>query len=83
MARLTSAGATSSCSPTIASCGRIDTFLDERSGYFFEMNPSGLMARLADRRNGMTTAQWDGIWNARVTAATSAGPSRSKSRSAR
>ena len=22
----------------------IDTFLDERSGYFFEMNPSGLMA---------------------------------------
>jgi hypothetical protein len=28
----------------------IDTFLDERSGYFFEMNPSGLMA--------CTCAEW-------------------------
>ena len=45
-----SAAATSSCSPTTASCGRIDTFLDERSGYFFEMNPSGLMADARVRR---------------------------------
>ena len=40
----TSGAATSSWGPTTGSCGRIDTFLDARSGYFFEMNPSGLMA---------------------------------------
>jgi len=44
---------------------RIDTFLDERSGYFFEMNPSGLMADAVFGTNGMNRA-WDGIWNARV-----------------
>jgi hypothetical protein len=44
---------------------RIDTFLDERSGYFFEMNPSGLMADAVFGINGMNRA-WDGIWNARV-----------------
>jgi hypothetical protein len=32
---------------------RIDTFLDERSGYFFEMNPSGLMADAVFGMNGM------------------------------
>ena len=31
---------------------RIDTFLDERSGYFFEMNPSGLMADAVFGVNG-------------------------------
>ena len=43
----------------------IDTFLDERTGYFFEMNPSGLMA---DSLMGATSnnRQWDGIWDARV-----------------
>jgi hypothetical protein len=44
---------------------RIDTFLDEQSGYFFEMNPSGLMADAVFNVNGMNRA-WDGIWNARV-----------------
>ena len=44
---------------------RIDTFLDERSGYFFEMNPSGLMADAVFGVNG-TNRAWDGIWNARV-----------------
>jgi hypothetical protein len=44
---------------------RIDTFLDERSGYFFEMNPSGLMADAVFGVNGMNRA-WDGIWNARA-----------------
>jgi hypothetical protein len=44
---------------------RIDTFLDERSGYFFEMNPSGLMADAVFGVNGMNRA-WDGIWDARV-----------------
>jgi hypothetical protein len=43
----------------------IDTFLDERSGYFFEMNPSGLMADSLFGINGDNRA-WDGIWNARV-----------------
>ena len=43
----------------------IDTFLDERSGYFFEMNPSGLMADSVFNANGDNRA-WDGIWNARV-----------------
>ncbi|MGE0445135.1 MAG: DUF5916 domain-containing protein [Vicinamibacterales bacterium] len=43
----------------------IDTFLDARSGYFFEMNPAGLMADSAFGING-DNRQWDGIWNARV-----------------
>ncbi len=43
----------------------IDTFLDARSGYFFEMNPSGLMADSWFGVNGDNRA-WDGIWNARV-----------------
>jgi hypothetical protein len=43
----------------------IDTFLDARSGYFFEMNPSGLMADSLFGLNG-DNRQWDGIWTARV-----------------
>ena len=43
----------------------IDTFLDGRSGYFFEMNPSGMMADALMGVNGDNRA-WDGIWNARV-----------------
>lgn len=43
----------------------IDTFLDERSGYFFEMNPSGLMADSLFGVNGDNRA-WDGIWDATV-----------------
>ncbi len=43
----------------------IDTFLDARSGYFFEMNPSGLMGDSLLGVNG-ENRQWDGIWNARV-----------------
>ncbi|MBI3049083.1 MAG: carbohydrate binding family 9 domain-containing protein [Acidobacteria bacterium] len=42
----------------------IDTFLDGRSGYFFEMNPSGLMADSLIGING-ENRQWDGIWDAR------------------
>ena len=42
----------------------IDTFLDGRTGYFFEMNSSGLMS---DELIGATSRsrEWDGIWNAR------------------
>jgi hypothetical protein len=43
----------------------IDTFLDGRSGYFFEMNPSGLMGDALFGVNG-SNRQWDGIWDARV-----------------
>ena len=43
----------------------IDTFLDGRSGYFFEMNPSGLMADALMGVNG-ENREWDGIWNARA-----------------
>ena len=42
----------------------IDTFLDGRTGYFFEMNPSGLMADSHMGING-ENREWDGIWNAR------------------
>jgi hypothetical protein len=41
----------------------IDTFVDERSGYFFEMNPSG-------------PPGWRGPWPARPSASTSASPRR-------
>ena len=44
----------------------MDTFLDARTGYFFEMNPSGLMADSLMGING-DNRQWDGIWDARVT----------------
>ena len=43
----------------------IDTFLDARTAYFFEMNPSGLMADSLQGVNGSNRA-WDGIWDARV-----------------
>jgi hypothetical protein len=43
----------------------IDTFLDGRSGYFFETNPSGAMADALMRINGQNR-QWAGIWNERV-----------------
>ncbi len=44
----------------------IDTFLDQRSGYFFEMNPSGLMADATFSGTGQQNRDWDGIWDARV-----------------
>ena len=43
----------------------IDTFLDGRTGYYFEMNPSGLMADSFMGING-DNREWDGIWNARA-----------------
>ena len=43
----------------------IDTFLDGRSGYFFETNPSGAMADALLGINGQNR-QWDGIWNERA-----------------
>jgi hypothetical protein len=43
----------------------IDTFLDGRTGYFFETNPSGAMSDALMGINGQNR-QWDGIWNERV-----------------
>lgn len=43
-----------------------DTFLDATSGYFFEMNPSGLMADALMGSGGQTSREWDGIWDAKV-----------------
>jgi hypothetical protein len=44
----------------------MDTFLDQQSGYFFEMNPSGLMADAVMGPGGTNNRQWDGIWDARA-----------------
>jgi hypothetical protein len=44
----------------------MDTFLDQQSGYFFEMNPWGLMADAVMGPGGSNNRQWDGIWDARV-----------------
>jgi hypothetical protein len=43
----------------------MDTFLNQQSGYFFEMNPAGVMADALMGAGG-TDRAWDGIWNARV-----------------
>ncbi len=44
----------------------MDTFLNQQTGYFFEMNPSGLMADSLMGPGGVNNREWDGIWNARV-----------------
>lgn len=51
----------------------IDTFLDGRSGYFFEINPSGAMGDglidpgdQNDNLGAGINKSWDGIWEARV-----------------
>ena len=47
----------------------IDPFLDGRSGYFFEINPSGAMGDgliTSPTGGGETNKAWDGIWLARV-----------------
>jgi hypothetical protein len=44
----------------------MDTFLNQQTGYFFEMNPSGLMADALMGPGGTSNREWDGVWNARV-----------------
>jgi hypothetical protein len=44
----------------------IDTFFDQQTGYFFEMNPSGLMADALMIAGGGNERAWDGIWDAEV-----------------
>jgi hypothetical protein len=43
----------------------MDPFLDRQNGYFFEMNPSGLMADQLLSPAG-NNRNWDGIWDAKV-----------------
>ena len=51
-----------------------DTYLDERTGYFFEINPSGAMGDSlvgggggnGGGGGGNSARAWDGIWTARV-----------------
>jgi hypothetical protein len=42
----------------------MDPFLNGQSGYFFEMNPSGLMADSLLGPTGPVNREWDGIWDA-------------------
>jgi hypothetical protein len=47
----------------------LDTFLDGRTGYFFEINPAGLMGDgllRASPGGSQVNKSWDGIWEARV-----------------
>ena len=46
----------------------LDTFLDGRTGYFFEINPAGLMGDAILGAGGYwnINKSWDGIWDARV-----------------
>ena len=47
----------------------LDTFLDGRTGYFFETNPAGLLGdglmRASSGRFGVSK-EWDGIWNVKT-----------------
>ena len=48
----------------------LDPLFDQRSGYFFEINPAGAMGDAQLVPNRVETTQnraWDGIWLARVT----------------
>jgi hypothetical protein len=43
----------------------LDTFLDHRNGFFFQVNPSGARADGQVSNNAETLSRdWDGIWNA-------------------
>jgi hypothetical protein len=46
----------------------LDTFLDGRTGYFFETNPAGLMGDgiLTPGSGGSVNKSWDGIWEVRT-----------------
>ncbi len=44
----------------------LDTYLDARTGYFFEINPSGLMGDSLLNSGSFGGREWDGIWTAKV-----------------
>jgi hypothetical protein len=44
-----------------------DTYLDARTGYFFEINPSGSMGDALLQNGGTENVrEWDGIWTAKI-----------------
>lgn len=43
-----------------------DPFFKARDGYYFEINPSGLMGDATMGSAGQGSRQWDGIWKAKV-----------------
>ena len=45
----------------------IDTYLDARTAYYFEMNPSGLMGDALLGVGNVINRQWDGIWTGRAS----------------
>ena len=45
----------------------IDTYLDARTAYYFEMNPSGLMGDALQGAGNANNRQWDGIWTGRAS----------------
>jgi hypothetical protein len=45
----------------------IDTYLDARTAYYFEMNPSGLMGDAIQGVGNVNNRQWDGIWTGRAS----------------
>jgi len=47
----------------------IDTYSDGRSGYYFEINPSGAMGDglVVSGSGAAVNRSWDGIWNARAS----------------
>lgn len=44
----------------------LDTFGDGRTGYYFEINPAGLMGDGLISGPGNVNKSWDGVWEARV-----------------
>jgi len=44
----------------------LDPYFDARTGYFFEINPSGLMGDSLLGSGGFGGREWDGIWTAKV-----------------
>jgi hypothetical protein len=44
----------------------LDTFRDGRTGYFFEINPAGLMGDGLLQGGGSVNKSWNGIWHVRV-----------------
>ena len=45
----------------------IDTFLDGRNGYYFQVNAAGSMSDGRIVENRMANVSWDGIWDAKTT----------------
>ena len=45
----------------------LDTFLDQRNGFYFETNPNGARADALIEDENNPRFEWDGVWNAAAT----------------